>query len=106
MPPRPTIDQAELVILGQMVLKAEAVEQRLLHHHPLAHHPPARNNALFELHKPPSNFTMHPSDTYALQPEVSQAQLPAFVSSSTSVSRRADRHCYRYLRSLKYDCYK
>jgi hypothetical protein len=28
------------VIVGDMPLKAEAVEQRLLHHPPLAHHPP------------------------------------------------------------------
>jgi hypothetical protein len=34
------IDPAQRVIVGDMPLNAEAVEQRLLHHPPLAHHPP------------------------------------------------------------------
>src|ERR1700735_627635 len=34
------VDPAKQVIVGDMPLKAEAVEQRLLHHPPLAHHRP------------------------------------------------------------------
>jgi hypothetical protein len=33
-----TVDLAKQVIVGDMPLKAEAIEQRLLHHSPLAHH--------------------------------------------------------------------
>src|SRR5271170_5371279 len=33
-----TVDLAKHVIVGDMPLEAEAVEQRLLHHPPLAHH--------------------------------------------------------------------
>jgi hypothetical protein len=35
-----TVDLAKQVIVGDMPLKAEAVEQRLLHHSPLAYHRP------------------------------------------------------------------
>ena len=35
-----TVDLAKHVIVGDMPLEAEAVEQRLLHHPPLAHHRP------------------------------------------------------------------
>ena len=34
------VDLAQQMIVGDMPLKAEAVEQRLLHHPPLAHHRP------------------------------------------------------------------
>ena len=40
-----TVDLAKHVIVGDMPLEAEAVEQRLLHHPPLAHHRP---NLLFQ----------------------------------------------------------
>jgi hypothetical protein len=32
------VDSPQEMIIGNMALKAEAVEQRLLHHRPLAHH--------------------------------------------------------------------
>ena len=34
------VDRAQQMIRRDMVLKAEAVEQRLLHHRPLTHHRP------------------------------------------------------------------
>ena len=33
------VDLAKQVVVGDMPLNAEAVEQRLLHHQPLAHYP-------------------------------------------------------------------
>src|SRR3546814_20743103 len=35
------VDRAQQVIRRDMVLEAEAVEQRLLHHRPLTHHQPS-----------------------------------------------------------------
>ena len=67
------IDRAQQVIRRHMTLEAEALEQRLLHHRPLAHHPPiSRFDTSIESDRH-GNFkreffnTIHPLRTFVQQ---------------------------------------